>query len=95
MVRISIPGGGPITSQQWNILDRIADVYTIAQWIFEYHVNLPYLNCSIVTLCLGISTKPFFRYSALAAAYSAFELSRTILEYTTPFAKFMAISSNF
>jgi sulfite reductase (NADPH) hemoprotein beta-component len=29
MLRISIPGGGPITSQQWNILDRIADTYTI------------------------------------------------------------------
>src|SRR2546430_11447698 len=29
MIRISIPGGGPITSQQWNILDRIADTYTI------------------------------------------------------------------
>src|SRR5919108_3777196 len=29
MVRISIPGGGPITSQQWNILDRIADMCTI------------------------------------------------------------------
>jgi sulfite reductase beta subunit-like hemoprotein len=29
MLRISIPGGGPITSQQWNVLDRIADTYTI------------------------------------------------------------------
>jgi sulfite reductase beta subunit-like hemoprotein len=29
MLRISIPGGGPITSQQWDILDRIADTYTI------------------------------------------------------------------
>ena len=29
MLRISIPGGGPITSRQWNILDRIADNYTI------------------------------------------------------------------
>src|SRR5919197_732328 len=29
MIRISIPGGGPITSQQWNMLDRIADTYTI------------------------------------------------------------------
>ena len=29
MIRISIPGGGPITSQQWKILDRIADTYTI------------------------------------------------------------------
>ena len=29
MIRISIPGGGPITSQQWKILDRIADSYTI------------------------------------------------------------------
>jgi sulfite reductase beta subunit-like hemoprotein len=29
MLRISIPAGGPITSQQWNILDRIADTYTI------------------------------------------------------------------
>jgi sulfite reductase beta subunit-like hemoprotein len=29
MLRISIPGGGPITSQQWNILDTVADTYTI------------------------------------------------------------------
>ena len=29
MLRISIPGGGPITSQQWNILDTIADTYTM------------------------------------------------------------------
>ena len=29
MIRISIPGGGPITSEQWNILDRVADMYTI------------------------------------------------------------------
>jgi sulfite reductase (NADPH) hemoprotein beta-component len=29
MIRISIPGGGPITFQQWNMLDRIADTYTI------------------------------------------------------------------
>src|SRR5438094_3113820 len=29
MVRISIPGGGPITAKQWNILDRISDRYTI------------------------------------------------------------------
>ena len=26
MLRISIPGGGPITSEQWNILDRVADM---------------------------------------------------------------------
>jgi sulfite reductase beta subunit-like hemoprotein len=30
MLRISIPGGCPITSQQWNILDTIADTYTIS-----------------------------------------------------------------
>jgi sulfite reductase beta subunit-like hemoprotein len=29
MVRISIPGGGPITAKQWDILDRISDKYTI------------------------------------------------------------------
>jgi sulfite reductase (ferredoxin) len=29
MLRISIPGGGPITSEQWNILDRVADMRTI------------------------------------------------------------------
>jgi sulfite reductase beta subunit-like hemoprotein len=29
MLRISIPGGCPITSQQWNILDTIADTYTM------------------------------------------------------------------
>jgi sulfite reductase beta subunit-like hemoprotein len=29
MVRISIPGGGPITAKQWNTLDRISDRYTI------------------------------------------------------------------
>jgi sulfite reductase beta subunit-like hemoprotein len=29
MLRISIPGGGPITSEQWNILDRAADMCTI------------------------------------------------------------------
>ena len=29
MLRISIPGGGPITSEQWNILDRVADMCTI------------------------------------------------------------------
>lgn len=28
MIRISIPGGGPITCQQWNILDRMADLYS-------------------------------------------------------------------
>ena len=29
MLRIAIPGGGPITAKQWNILDRISDRYTI------------------------------------------------------------------
>ena len=29
MVRISIPGGGPITAKQWNILDSISDKYTM------------------------------------------------------------------
>jgi sulfite reductase (NADPH) hemoprotein beta-component len=29
MIRITIPGGGPITSEQWNILDRVADNYTV------------------------------------------------------------------
>src|SRR5213596_1027946 len=29
MIRISIPGGGPITSDQWNILDRVADNWTM------------------------------------------------------------------
>jgi sulfite reductase (NADPH) hemoprotein beta-component len=29
MIRISIPGGGPMTAEQWNILDKIADKYTI------------------------------------------------------------------
>jgi len=29
MLRITIPGGGPITARQWNILDRISDKYTI------------------------------------------------------------------
>ncbi len=29
MIRISIPGGGPITSDQWNILDRVADNCTM------------------------------------------------------------------
>src|SRR5918996_1070839 len=29
MLRISIPGGGPITSEQWNILDKVADMCTI------------------------------------------------------------------
>ncbi|MGC2571058.1 MAG: hypothetical protein WA364_06055 [Candidatus Nitrosopolaris sp.] len=29
MLRITIPGGGPITANQWNILDRISDRYTI------------------------------------------------------------------
>src|SRR5438876_6068745 len=29
MVRISIPGGGPITAKQWNIIDRISDSYTL------------------------------------------------------------------
>jgi sulfite reductase beta subunit-like hemoprotein len=28
MLRIAIPGGGPITAKQWNILDRISDRYT-------------------------------------------------------------------
>jgi len=32
MLRISIAGGGPITSQQWNILDKIADTYTISPY---------------------------------------------------------------
>lgn len=29
MVRIGIPGGGPINREQWNILDKISDKYTI------------------------------------------------------------------
>ena len=29
MLRISIPGGGPITTRQWNTLDRISERYTI------------------------------------------------------------------
>ena len=29
MFRITLPGGGPITTKQWNILDRISDSYTI------------------------------------------------------------------
>jgi sulfite reductase (NADPH) hemoprotein beta-component len=29
MIRITIPGGGPITVEQWNILDRVADKYTM------------------------------------------------------------------
>ncbi len=29
MIRISIPGGGPITAEQWNILDGISDRYTV------------------------------------------------------------------
>jgi sulfite reductase (NADPH) hemoprotein beta-component len=29
MLRITIPGGGPLTGKQWNILDRISDRYTI------------------------------------------------------------------
>lgn len=29
MLRITIPGGGPLTAKQWNILDRISDRYTI------------------------------------------------------------------
>lgn len=29
MIRITIPGGGPLTTEQWNILDKIADKYTI------------------------------------------------------------------
>lgn len=29
MIRIGIPGGGPITAEQWNILDRVADRYTV------------------------------------------------------------------
>ena len=29
MVRISIPGGGPIMCQQWNVLDKVADLYAI------------------------------------------------------------------
>ncbi|MBI5133455.1 MAG: nitrite/sulfite reductase [Thaumarchaeota archaeon] len=28
MIRVSIPGGGPITAEQWNILDGISDRYT-------------------------------------------------------------------
>lgn len=29
MIRISLPGGGPITANHWNRLDKIADKYTI------------------------------------------------------------------
>jgi sulfite reductase beta subunit-like hemoprotein len=29
MFRLTLPGGGPITAKQWNILDRISDRYTI------------------------------------------------------------------
>ena len=29
MLRVTLPGGGPITSKQWNIIDRISDSYTI------------------------------------------------------------------
>jgi sulfite reductase beta subunit-like hemoprotein len=28
MIRISVPGGGPINHRQWNILDRVADLYS-------------------------------------------------------------------
>ncbi len=28
MIRISIPGGGPVNHRQWNILDRVADLYS-------------------------------------------------------------------
>ncbi len=30
MMRISIPGGGPITAEQWNIIDKVADRYTVS-----------------------------------------------------------------
>ncbi|MFQ5941790.1 MAG: nitrite/sulfite reductase, partial [Nitrososphaerales archaeon] len=30
MIRITVPGGGPITTEQWNVLDGIADKYTVA-----------------------------------------------------------------
>jgi len=29
MLRITIPGGGPLTAKQWNILDGVSDRYTI------------------------------------------------------------------
>src|SRR5205823_13854666 len=29
MFRMTLPGGGPITVKQWNIIDRISDRYTI------------------------------------------------------------------
>ena len=29
MLRITIPGGGPLTAKQWNILDSISDRYTM------------------------------------------------------------------
>jgi len=29
MFRITVPGGGPITAKQWNIIDRISDSYTL------------------------------------------------------------------
>ena len=29
MLRITIPGGGPLTTKQWNILDGVSDRYTI------------------------------------------------------------------
>lgn len=27
MLRITIPGGGPITAEQWNTIDRVSEIH--------------------------------------------------------------------
>ena len=29
MIRIGVPGGGPITREQWRLVDELADKYTV------------------------------------------------------------------
>ena len=31
MLRITIPGGGPITAEQWNTIDRVSERYTVGR----------------------------------------------------------------
>lgn len=47
MLRISIPGGGPITSRQWKILDKIADDYATGYPKESHTMNNNNINPSL------------------------------------------------
>ena len=46
MLRITIPGGGPITRQQWAILDDISEKYTLSD---SYNTGTPRPSLRVTT----------------------------------------------